>query len=48
MTALKPRPGWRTGRGLKHAIETRQHIEIEHFRNEAISQEPFWLHSGKR
>lgn len=34
--------------GLKHAIETRQHIEIEHFRNEAISQEPFWLHSGKR
>ncbi|MBJ4955725.1 inorganic triphosphatase [Salmonella enterica subsp. enterica serovar Goldcoast] len=34
--------------GLRHAIETRQHIEIEHFRNEAISQEPFWLHSGKR
>ena len=34
--------------GLKHAIETRQHIEIEHFRNEAISQEPYWLHSGKR
>lgn len=34
--------------GLKHAIETRQHIEIEHFRNEAISQDPFWLHSGKR
>lgn len=34
--------------GLKHAIETRQHIEIEHYRNEAISQEPFWLHSGKR
>lgn len=34
--------------GLYHAIETRQRIEIEHFRNEAISQEPFWLHSGKR
>ncbi|MEB6380883.1 inorganic triphosphatase [Leclercia adecarboxylata] len=34
--------------GLLHAIKTRQHIEIEHFRNEAISQEPFWLHSGKR
>ncbi|MBJ3592123.1 inorganic triphosphatase [Salmonella enterica subsp. enterica serovar Saintpaul] len=34
--------------GLRHAISTRQHIEIEHFRNEAISQEPFWLHSGKR
>jgi triphosphatase len=34
--------------GLRHAIETRQRIEIEHFRNEAISQEPFWLHSGKR
>ncbi|MGQ7096616.1 CHAD domain-containing protein, partial [Escherichia coli] len=23
-------------------------IEIEHFRNEANNQEPFWLHSGKR
>lgn len=34
--------------GLQHAIETRQHIEIEHFRNTAITQEPFWLHSGKR
>lgn len=34
--------------GLLYAIKTRQHIEIEHFRNEAISQEPFWLHSGKR
>lgn len=34
--------------GLQHAIKTRQRIEIEHFRNEAISQEPFWLHSGKR
>ena len=34
--------------GLKHAIETRQQIEIEHFRNEAISQDPYWLHSGKR
>lgn len=37
-----------TWQGLLHAIETCQHIEIEHFRNEAISQEPFWLHSGKR
>ncbi|WP_343711498.1 inorganic triphosphatase [Kosakonia radicincitans] len=34
--------------GLYHAIETRQRIEIEHFRNTAITQEPFWLHSGKR
>ncbi|POT56809.1 inorganic triphosphatase [Citrobacter amalonaticus] len=34
--------------GLRHAIATGQHIEIEHFRNEAINQEPFWLHSGKR
>ncbi|WP_039056932.1 inorganic triphosphatase [Enterobacter sp. Bisph1] len=34
--------------GLHHAIETRQRVEIEHFRNTAISQEPFWLHSGKR
>lgn len=34
--------------GLYHAIETRQRIEIEHFRNTAIMQEPFWLHSGKR
>ena len=34
--------------GLRHAIETRQQIEIEHFRNEALAVEPFWLHSGKR
>ncbi len=34
--------------GLRHAIETGQRIEIEHYRNEAISQEPFWRHSGKR
>ncbi|MEO3990226.1 CYTH domain-containing protein [Pseudocitrobacter cyperus] len=34
--------------GLRHAILTRQHIEIEHFRNEALAVEPFWLHSGKR
>ncbi|XTZ38991.1 inorganic triphosphatase [Salmonella enterica] len=34
--------------GLQHAIETRQRIEIEHFRNTAITQPPFWLHSGKR
>lgn len=34
--------------GLYHAIETRQKIEIEHFRNTAINEEPFWLHSGKR
>ncbi len=33
--------------GLRHAIVTRQRIEIEHYRNEAISQAPFWLHSGK-
>ncbi|MEY5153960.1 inorganic triphosphatase, partial [Salmonella enterica subsp. enterica serovar Corvallis] len=29
-------------------IITGQRIEIEHFRNEAINQQPFWLHSGKR
>ena len=34
--------------GLRHAIATGQRIEIEHFRNEANNQEPFWLHSGKR
>ncbi|WP_312948201.1 inorganic triphosphatase [Superficieibacter sp.] len=34
--------------GLKHAIKTRQHIEIEHFRNEALAMKPFWLHSGKQ
>ncbi|WP_342323530.1 inorganic triphosphatase [Kosakonia sp. BYX6] len=34
--------------GLHYAIETRQRVEIEHFRNTAITQEPFWLHSGKR
>ncbi|MDL4616878.1 inorganic triphosphatase [Citrobacter amalonaticus] len=34
--------------GLYHAIANGQHIEIEHFRNEANNQEPFWLHSGKR
>lgn len=34
--------------GLRHAITTGQRIEIEHFRNEAISQAPFWQHSGKR
>ncbi|EDD4578213.1 inorganic triphosphatase, partial [Salmonella enterica subsp. enterica serovar Kentucky] len=34
--------------GLRHAILTGQRIEIEHFRNEAINQQPFWLHSGKR
>ncbi|WP_435952139.1 inorganic triphosphatase [Dryocola sp. BD626] len=33
--------------GLRHAITTRQQVEIEHYRNEAISQAPFWLHSGK-
>jgi len=33
--------------GLYNAIVTRQVVEIEHYRNEAISQAPFWLHSGK-
>lgn len=33
--------------GLYDAIVARQHVEIEHYRNEAISQAPFWLHSGK-
>jgi len=36
------------GKPPRHAIETRQKIEIEHFRNTAINEEPFWLHSGKR
>jgi Uncharacterized conserved protein len=34
--------------GLRHAIAANQPIEIEHFRNEALAVEPFWLHSGKR
>jgi len=33
--------------GLFDAISTNQIVEIEHYRNEAISQAPFWLHSGK-
>lgn len=33
--------------GLYNAIVTNQLVEIEHYRNEAISQAPFWLHSGK-
>lgn len=33
--------------GLQHAIQTGSMSEIEHYRNEAISQKPFWLHSGK-
>lgn len=33
--------------GLYDAIVTNQQVEIEHYRNEAISQAPFWLHSGK-
>lgn len=33
--------------GLNDAIVARQPVEIEHYRNEAISQVPFWLHSGK-
>lgn len=33
--------------GLYNAIVARQRVEIEHYRNEAISQTPFWLHSGK-
>jgi len=33
--------------GLYNAIVARQPVEIEHYRNEAISQAPFWLHSGK-
>ena len=37
-----------TWQGLRRAIAANQYIEIEHFRNEAIALEPFWLHSGKR
>ena len=33
--------------GLYNAIVARQPVEIEHYRNEAIFQPPFWLHSGK-
>ena len=33
--------------GLYDAIVAKQQVEIEHYRNEAISQAPFWLHSGK-
>lgn len=33
--------------GLFDAIVMHQIVEIEHYRNEAISQAPFWLHSGK-
>ncbi len=40
------RHGWRTA-GLRHAIINKQRIEIEHFRNEAINQQPFWLHTAE-
>lgn len=43
----KTRPWLDNWQGLRDAIATRQQIEIEHYRNEAISQSPFWLHSGK-
>lgn len=41
------RPWLDNWQGLIHAIAARQQVEIEHYRNEAISQPPFWLHSGK-
>jgi triphosphatase len=43
----KTQPWLDNWQGLRHAIATRQQVEIEHFRNEAIAQAPFWLHSGK-
>jgi triphosphatase len=43
----KTQPWLDNWQGLRHAIVTRQQVEIEHYRNEAISQAPFWLHSGK-
>lgn len=43
----KTQPWLDNWQGLRHAIATRQQVEIEHYRNEAISQAPFWLHSGK-
>ncbi|MGB7803340.1 inorganic triphosphatase [Buttiauxella sp.] len=43
----KTQPWLDNWQGLRHAIGTRQQVEIEHYRNEAISQAPFWLHSGK-
>lgn len=43
----KTKPWLENWQGLIHAIATRQQVEIEHYRNEAISQAPFWLHSGK-
>ena len=43
----KTQPWLDNWQGLRHAIATRQQVEIEHYRNEAIAQAPFWLHSGK-
>lgn len=33
---------------LRHAIENGLRHDIEHLRQDAISQSPFWLHSGKK
>lgn len=33
---------------LRHAIENGLRADIEHLRQEAIAQSPFWLHSGKK
>lgn len=33
---------------LRHAIENGLRNDIEHLRHEAVSQPPFWLHSGKK
>lgn len=43
----KTQPWLDNWQGLRHAIVTRQQVEIEHYRNVAIAQAPFWLHSGK-
>ncbi len=36
-----------TWQSLRHAIETGQRHETEALRQDALSQAPFWLHSGK-
>ena len=36
-----------TWQSLRHAIETGQRHETEALRQDALSQVPFWLHSGK-
>ncbi|WP_142984611.1 CYTH domain-containing protein [Atlantibacter hermannii] len=37
-----------TWEALRHAIENGLRNDIEHLRQEAVAQPPFWLHSGKK